>query len=69
MKDKIRKLLALAADPHAASGEVENASRMAAKLMAKHDIELANLEGYNAGKEVHLPTNRPMTSQRHPLLK
>ena len=44
MKDKIRKLLALAADPHAAPNEAETAARQAAKLMAKHDIDLADLE-------------------------
>ena len=44
MKDKIRKLLALAADPNASDGERDNASRMAARLMAKHDIDLADLE-------------------------
>lgn len=43
MRDKIRKLLALAADPNAAEGERDNASRMAARLMAKHDIDLADL--------------------------
>jgi len=44
MKDKIRALLALAADPSAAPQEAENASRMAAKLMAKHQISLGDLE-------------------------
>ena len=44
MKDKIRKLLALAADPNAQGAEAETAARMAAKLMAKHDIDLAELE-------------------------
>ena len=43
MKDKIRKLLALASDPNASDGERDNASRMAARLMAKHDIDLADL--------------------------
>lgn len=43
MKDKIRKLLALAADPNAAPNEAESAGRMAAKLMAKHEISLADL--------------------------
>lgn len=37
--DKIRKLLALSADPNAAPGESENAARMAAKLMAKFAID------------------------------
>lgn len=44
MKDKIRALLALAADPSAAPQEAENASRMAAKLMAKYQISLGDLE-------------------------
>lgn len=44
MKDKIRKLLALAADPNAQGAEAETAGRMAAKLMAKHDIDLADLQ-------------------------
>ena len=44
MKDKIRKLLALAADPNAAPNEAETAARMAARLMAKHDIDMADLE-------------------------
>ena len=44
MKDKIRKLLALAADPSAAPQEAETAARQAARLMAKHDIDLADLE-------------------------
>ena len=44
MKDKIRKLLALAADPGASPQEAETASRQAAALMAKHDIDLADLE-------------------------
>jgi hypothetical protein len=44
MKDKIRKLLALANDPGATDGERANASRMAAAFMAKHDIDLADLQ-------------------------
>ena len=44
MKDKIRKLLALANDPGATEGERANASRMAAKFMAKHDIDLSDLQ-------------------------
>lgn len=44
LTDKIRKLLALAADPNAAPNEAETAGRMAARLMAKHDIDLADLE-------------------------
>lgn len=44
MKDKIRALLALAADPSAAPQEAESAGRMAAKLMAKHQIDLGDLE-------------------------
>lgn len=44
IKDKIRKLLALAADPGAAPNEAETAARQAAALMAKHDLDLAMLE-------------------------
>lgn len=40
MLDKIRKLLALAADPSCQGAEAETAARQAAKLMAKHDITL-----------------------------
>lgn len=43
MTDKIRKLLALASDPSAALNEAETAGRQAAKLMAAHDISLADL--------------------------
>ena len=56
MKDKIRKLLALASDPNAAPGERDNASRMAAKLMAKHDIELADLKEDELKAEFDLTT-------------
>lgn len=45
MKDKVRKLLALAMDPNAAPNEAETASRHAAALMARHNIDLADLEG------------------------
>lgn len=44
MRDKIRKLLALAADPSAAPQEAETAARQAARLMAKHEIDLSDLE-------------------------
>ena len=40
---KIRKLLALAADPSAAPQEAETAARQASKLMAAHDLSLADL--------------------------
>lgn len=43
IQDKIRKLLALAADPGAAPNEAETAGRQAAALMAKHEIDLADL--------------------------
>ena len=43
LQAKIRKLLALAADPGAAPNEAETAGRQAAKLMAAHDISLADL--------------------------
>ena len=56
MKDKIRKLLALASDPNAAPGERDNASRMAAKLMAKHDIDLSQLREDELRAEFDLTT-------------
>lgn len=40
---KIRKLLALASDPSAAPQEAETAGRQAAKLMAAHEVSLADL--------------------------
>lgn len=43
MQAKIRKLLALAADPSAAPNEAETAGRQAAKLMALHEVSLADL--------------------------
>lgn len=43
MLDKIRKLLALAADPSCQGAEAETAARQAAKLMAKYDITLDSL--------------------------
>lgn len=55
-QDKIRKLLALAADPSAAPNEAETAARQAAKLMAKHDISLADLD------EAELKAQWDMTS-------
>ena len=54
MKDKIRALLALAADPSAAPQESENASRMAAKLMAKYQISLGDLEDEDLKAEFDL---------------
>lgn len=44
MLEKIRKLLALAADPNAAPNEAATAARQAAALMAKHDLDLNDLE-------------------------
>lgn len=43
LQAKIRKLLALANDPAASPQEAETAARQAAKLMAAHDISLADL--------------------------
>lgn len=43
MKDKIRKLLAMAQDPGASQTERDTASRQVAFLMTKHDIELGDL--------------------------
>ena len=42
--DKVRKLLALASDPGAAPNEAETAARQAAALMAKHQLEEADLQ-------------------------
>lgn len=56
MKDKIRKLLALAADPSAAPQEAETAARQAAALMAKHDIDLADLEEAELRQQFDLTT-------------
>lgn len=41
--EKIKKLLALASDPAASPNEAETAGRQAAALMAKYDLELADL--------------------------
>ena len=41
--EKVKKLLALASDPSAAPNEAETASRQAASLMAKYNIDLAAL--------------------------
>lgn len=41
--EKVKKLLALAQDPGAAPNEAETASRQAASLMAKYNIDLAAL--------------------------
>ena len=56
MKDKIRALLALAADPSAAPQEAESAGRMAAKLMAKYQIDLGDLEEEALKEEFDLTT-------------
>ena len=42
--DKVRKLLALASDPGAAPNEAETAARQAASLMAKHQLDEADLQ-------------------------
>lgn len=42
--EKIRKLLALAEDKSASTGEVENALKMAQRLMIKHNIEESEIE-------------------------
>ncbi len=48
IKTKIRKLLALAADPSSQGAEAETAGRQAAKLMAKFELDEYDLQG---GKE------------------
>jgi hypothetical protein len=45
IKNKIRKLLALAADPSAQGQEAETAARQAAKLMAKHELDEYDCQG------------------------
>ncbi|BAV39381.1 hypothetical protein BPT24_263 [Tenacibaculum phage pT24] len=42
--DKIEKLLSLANNEGASQGEIENAMKMAEKLMLKHDIEAVDIE-------------------------
>jgi len=49
--DKIKKLLALAQDPAASPNEAETASRQAAALMAKHNLDLADLEAHELETE------------------
>jgi len=46
MIDKIKKLLELASNPAATPSEAETAGRMAARLMAKHQIDQAALDGH-----------------------
>lgn len=54
MLEKIKKLLALAQDPAASQGERDNAARMAAKLMAKHEISQADLDLVSMAAELDL---------------
>ena len=54
MLEKIKKLLALSQDPSAAPQEAENAARMAAKLMAKHEISQADLDLVSLATELDL---------------
>lgn len=56
MKEKIRKLLALASDPNAAPNEAATAARQAQALMNKHDIDLADLEEAALKEEFDLTT-------------
>ena len=49
--DKIKKLLALAQDPGASPQEAETASRQAASLMAKHNLDMADLEAHELETE------------------
>lgn len=48
VKEKIRKLLALAMDPSAEGAEAETASRQAAKLMARYELDEYDLAGGKA---------------------
>lgn len=52
MKDKIRKLLALAQDKGATEEEAASALRMASKLALKHGIEMTSLGSINQGPNI-----------------
>ena len=56
MKEKIRKLLAMANDPGASENERAIASRQAAALMTKHDIDLDALAEAELKEEFDLTT-------------
>ena len=54
MINKIKKLLELASDPGASPPEAETAGRMAARLMAKHQIDQAALDDHQFEASVDL---------------
>ena len=51
---KIQKMLALAHDPNASEGERDNAARMASNMMAKYQIEEADLNRKAGGAAIKL---------------
>ena len=68
MKDKIRKLLALAADPSAAPQEAETAARQRAmdeaygpEARGKSSGVKSSADGYNAGLSAAIPSGRPVS--------
>ena len=54
--EKVKKLLALANNSGASEGERENALRMASGLLAKHNLDMADLDKHleQEGREDHL---------------
>lgn len=54
MINKIKKLLELASNPASSPGEAETAGRMAARLMAKHQIDQAALDSHQFEVSVDL---------------
>jgi hypothetical protein len=73
VRDKIRKLLALANDEGAADNEAETAMRQANKLMKKHNIDLAALHQASGTKPIYkwtegfVPTSHPKPVNQCPL--
>lgn len=64
IKNKIRKLLALAADPSAEGAEAETAGRQAAKLMAKFELDEYDCQGAKAAvHDFDLATGTAMGSR------
>ena len=53
--ERIRKMMALARDAGATEGERDNAMRMAHKLLAAYNLELAEIDGDRAKKETMEP--------------
>jgi hypothetical protein len=49
--NRIKKMMALANDPAASDGERENALRMSYALLAKHNLDLADVQGKPVGPQ------------------